>query len=324
MSAASATTSLDSAAVESFLDRHPELVEKWLKRRSSPLSKAAAAPRAGGGAEERPVSTSNGTSPLSRGSSASFRWAAPASPAEAAAGGLQRRASQKELRKSFARSKAFHVNLTYDEHVHARAKEPLSSARRRALLRKASSLPPTTAHILSALLESRVNLPQYPPTALDYKRHLKEHNERQFFLELVKDISNDLDITALSYKILIFVCLMVDADRGSLFLVEGAAGGKKSLVSKVFDVHAGTPLVPCYSTENSNEVQVPWGKGIIGYVAEHGETVNIPDAYQVGTRPKDNSQFARSLTHFSLPFFYGVFRPVGSQGSIHTVTREKS
>ncbi|EMP35074.1 Dual 3',5'-cyclic-AMP and -GMP phosphodiesterase 11A [Chelonia mydas] len=208
---------------------------------------------------------------------------ASSGPGEAsAAGGLQRRASQKELRQSFARSKAIHVNLTYDEHVHARAQEPLSSMRRRALLRKASSLPPTTAHILSALLESRVSLPQYPPTALDYKRHLKEHNERQFFLELVKDISNDLDLTSLSYKILIFVCLMVEADRSSLFLVEGAASGKKSLVSKFFDVHAGTPLLPCCSTESSNEVQVPWGKGIIGYVAEHGETVNIPDAYQVG------------------------------------------
>ncbi|KAL8183536.1 UNVERIFIED_CONTAM: Dual 3',5'-cyclic-AMP and -GMP phosphodiesterase 11A [Gekko kuhli] len=279
---------LDSAAVESFLDSHPELVEKWLRRRNWPACKA------GVGAEERresngaaaalPGGLSNSSSP----SGAPFSWAAPDSASQSAAGGLQRRASQKELRKSFARSKAIHVNLTYDEHVHARAQEPLSSARRRALLRKASSLPPTTAHILSALLESRVSLPQYPPTALDYKRYLKEHNERQFFLELVKDISNDLDLTALSYKILIFVCLMVDADRGSLFLVEGAA--KKSLVSKVFDVHAGTPLLPCYSSEDANEVQVPWGKGILGYVAEHGETVNIPDAYQ---------EAHPSLSHFS-------------------------
>ncbi|XP_061464364.1 dual 3',5'-cyclic-AMP and -GMP phosphodiesterase 11A [Rhineura floridana] len=276
----SAPTSLDFAAVESFLDGHPELVEKWLKRRNSLLSQAA--PNPGGEAEERPNSHGNGTPSLrAAATSSSFSWGGGAAASETAAGGLQRRASQKELRKSFARSKAIHVNLTYDEHVHARAQEPLSSMRRRALLRKASSLPPTTANILSALLESRVNLPQYPPTALDYKRHLKEHNERQFFLELVKDISNDLDLSALSYKILIFVCLMVDADRGSLFLVEGGAGGgKKSLVSKVFDVHAGTPLLPCYSAENSNEVQVPWGKGIIGYVAQHGETVNIPDAYQ--------------------------------------------
>ncbi|KAF4796800.1 Dual 3',5'-cyclic-AMP and -GMP phosphodiesterase 11A [Turdus rufiventris] len=270
--AAAGDAGLDVAAVESFLERHPELVEKWLQRKNT-LLKAPAVPAApaAGPSEERRSSDGPGGSWGSAGG--------PGGPGPSP-GGLQRRASQKELRKSFARSKAIHVNLTYDEHVHARAQEPLSSVRRRALLRKASSLPPTTAHILSALLESRVSLPQYPPTALDYKRYLKEHNERQFFLELVKDISNDLDLTSLSYKILIFVCLMVDADRGSLFLVEGTSAGKKTLVSKFFDVHAGTPLLPCGSTEDSNEVQVPWGKGIIGYVAEHGETVNIPDAYQ--------------------------------------------
>ncbi|XP_027534267.1 dual 3',5'-cyclic-AMP and -GMP phosphodiesterase 11A isoform X3 [Neopelma chrysocephalum] len=273
---------LDVAAVESFLERHPELVEKWLKRKNSlPGAPAQPAAPTAGPSEERRSSDGPGGG---CGSAGGPGGPGPGGPGPGGpspgGGGLQRRASQKELRKSFARSKAIHVNLTYDEHVHARAQEPLSSVRRRALLRKASSLPPTTAHILSALLESRVSLPQYPPTALDYKRYLKEHNERQFFLELVKDISNDLDLTSLSYKILIFVCLMVDADRGSLFLVEGAAAGKKTLVSKFFDVHAGTPLLPSGSTENSNEVQVPWGKGIIGYVAEHGETVNIPDAYQ--------------------------------------------
>lgn len=301
---------LDFGEVETFLDRHPELledylmrkgkqemVEKWLQRHSQ--SQGALGPRPapagpdgmahGGGRGSSSVG--GGPGPEGSGSSqpppgGGDCGGAPLSPSWASGGrgdgNLQRKASQKELRKSFARSKAIHVNRTYDEQVTSRAQEPLSSVRRRALLRKASSLPPTTAHILSALLESRVNLPQYPPTAMDYKCHLKKHNERQFFLELVKDISNDLDLTSLSYKILIFVCLMVDADRCSLFLVERVAAGKKSLVSKLFDVHAGTPLLPCSSTENSNEVQVPWGKGIIGYVGEHGETVNIPDAYQVG------------------------------------------
>ncbi|OCT61168.1 dual 3',5'-cyclic-AMP and -GMP phosphodiesterase 11A [Xenopus laevis] len=254
---------LDFSKVESFLDNHPELFEdylirkgkhqmseKWLRRNQ--LAKTPSSSSADD--KSKDCWTNRGD-------------------------GLQRRASQKELRKSFARSKAINVNRTYDEHVNSRAQEPLTSMRRRALLRKASSLPPTTAHILSALLESRVNIPQYPSTAIDYIYYLKEHNERAFFLELVKDISNELNLTSLCYKILIFVCIMVDADRCSLFLVEGTAN-KKSLVSKFFDVHAGTTLLPSCSVENSNEVQVPWGKGIIGYVAEHGETVNIPDAYQ--------------------------------------------
>lgn len=295
---------LDFGAVETFLDRHPELledyllrkgkqemVEKWLQRHSPGQGALGPRPALAGPGGMAHGGGGGGTGPNGSGSSqpppgGGDCGGAPLSPSWASGGrgdgNLQRKASQKELRKSFARSKAIHVNRTYDEQVTSRAQEPLSSVRRRALLRKASSLPPTTAHILSALLESRVNLPQYPPTAMDYKCHLKKHNERQFFLELVKDISNDLDLTSLSYKILIFVCLMVDADRCSLFLVERVAAGKKSLVSKLFDVHAGTPLLPCSSTENSNEVQVPWGKGIIGYVGEHGETVNIPDAYQVG------------------------------------------
>ncbi|XP_064800791.1 dual 3',5'-cyclic-AMP and -GMP phosphodiesterase 11A [Oncorhynchus masou masou] len=257
--------------VESFLDTHPELfedylnrkgkhsmVEKWLKNHQA--SKTSVSTTAVAESEKTSVSACKNS------------WASCKGD-----GGPHRRASQKELRKTFARSKAMNCNRTYDEQVNYRAQEPLTSMRRRALLRKASSLPPTTAHILSALLESRVNIPQYPSTAVDFKYYLKEHNEREFFLELVKDISNDLDLTSLSYKILVFVCIMVDADRCSLFLVEGSAN-KKTLVSKFFDVHAGITVLP--SMSNSDEVQVPWGKGIIGYVAEHGETVNIPDAYQ--------------------------------------------
>ncbi|XP_029705203.1 dual 3',5'-cyclic-AMP and -GMP phosphodiesterase 11A isoform X1 [Takifugu rubripes] len=248
--------------VESFLDSHPELFEDYLNRKgSSSMVEKWLKNHQAGKSEAEPKEEKSSVCKDS--------WASKCD-------GLQRRASQKELRKTFARSKAINVNRTYDEHVNSRAQEPLTSMRRRALLRKASSLPPTTAHILSALLESRVNIPQYPSTAVDFKYYLKEHNEREFFLELVKDISNDLDLTSLSYKILVFVCIMVDADRCSLFLVEGT-GNKKTLVSKFFDVHAGTTVLP---SMNSGEVQVPWGKGIIGYVAEHGETVNIPDAYQ--------------------------------------------
>lgn len=33
--------------------------------------------------------------------------------------------------------------------------------------------------------------------------------------------------------------------------------------------------------EKHDEVRVAWGTGIAGHVAESGEPVNIPDAYQV-------------------------------------------
>ena len=33
--------------------------------------------------------------------------------------------------------------------------------------------------------------------------------------------------------------------------------------------------------EQLEEIRIPWGSGIVGYVAESGEPVNIPDAYKV-------------------------------------------
>ncbi|XP_027142883.1 dual 3',5'-cyclic-AMP and -GMP phosphodiesterase 11A [Larimichthys crocea] len=258
-------TTFDFSDVEAFLDCHPDLFEEYLVRKAKcdQVSRWLK--------EHQPSKVSTATEER-RGAAGDPLW--PSNP-----DGLRRRSSHMELRRNFARSKATTAHRTYDEHVSLSEHESQSSMRRRALLRKASSLPPTTAHILSALLESRVNVPQYASSAIDYKYRLKETNEREFFLELVKDISNDLDLTNLSYKILINVCILVDADRCSLFLVEGPAH-KRTLVSKFFDVHSGTTVRPSSSTLNSNEVQVPWGKGIIGYVAEHGETVNISNAYE--------------------------------------------
>ncbi|XP_076593359.1 dual 3',5'-cyclic-AMP and -GMP phosphodiesterase 11A [Chaetodon auriga] len=257
-------TTFDFSDIEAFLDCHPDLFEEYLVRKAKcdQVSRWLK--------EHQPSKVS--TAEERRGAARDPLW--PTNP-----DGLRRRSSHMELRRNFARSKATTTHRTYDEHVSLSEHESQSSMRRRALLRKASSLPPTTAHILSALLESRVNVPQYASSAIDYKYRLKETNEREFFLELVKDISNDLDLTNLSYKILINVCILVDADRCSLFLVEGPAH-KRTLVSKFFDVHSGTTVRPSSSTLNSNEVQVPWGKGIIGYVAEHGETVNISNAYE--------------------------------------------
>lgn len=33
--------------------------------------------------------------------------------------------------------------------------------------------------------------------------------------------------------------------------------------------------------EKRDEIRIPWGTGIVGFVAESGEPVNIPDAYKV-------------------------------------------
>ncbi|XP_032814404.1 dual 3',5'-cyclic-AMP and -GMP phosphodiesterase 11A [Petromyzon marinus] len=295
---------LDCTAIESFLDNHPDVFEDYLLRKGTcssvkkwlKLHNQAAAqqqqqspplpPRPSPRAPHLPKSPcSPSRAPAPRPPQVGETTPTPSEEFSRALsvtvdGALQKRASQKELRRCFARSKAMTAHRTYDEQANPREQESLSSVRRRALFRKASSLPPSTAHILSALLESRVSLPQYASAAIDCKFRLKESNEREFFLEMVKDISNELDLANLSRKILVNVCIMVEAERCSLFLVEGSPR-KRTLVSRLYDVRASSAFLPCDRWgETSSEVQVAWGSGIVGYVAEHGETVNIPDAYE--------------------------------------------
>ncbi|XP_067624742.1 dual 3',5'-cyclic-AMP and -GMP phosphodiesterase 11 isoform X2 [Eurosta solidaginis] len=121
----------------------------------------------------------------------------------------------------------------------------------------------------------------YRPQRLS-RNELKALDEKELIFELVKDICNELEVRTLCHKILQNVSILLNADRGSLFLVQGRCntgndGPKKCLVSKLFDV---CPRSTVEEMEQQDEVRVAWGTGIAGHVAESGEPVNIPDAYQ--------------------------------------------
>jgi dual 3',5'-cyclic-AMP and -GMP phosphodiesterase 11 len=150
-------------------------------------------------------------------------------------------------------------------------------------LRKTKSLPNCgQQHVLGSLIESKVRLPSSKSLNKESKLDLKNNNEREFFFEIVRDIANDLDLKTLSYKILVNVGILTNADRCSLFIVEGPKG-KQWLVSKVFDVHIGSTNSPApkEAIDHQREIRVPFGVGLVGYAAATGETVNIPDAYAV-------------------------------------------
>ncbi|ESP03835.1 hypothetical protein LOTGIDRAFT_156433 [Lottia gigantea] len=110
------------------------------------------------------------------------------------------------------------------------------------------------------------------------KSELKSLDERELMYELVIDICNDLDLRSLCYKILLNLSIVLNADRCSLFLVQGKGTNEKWLVSQLFDVCCDSTFEEI--CEREEEIRIPMGKGIIGYVAQTGEVVNIPDAYQ--------------------------------------------
>nr|CFW94218.1 Eka-cGMP gated channel beta 1 protein [Euperipatoides kanangrensis]CFW94237.1 Eka-PDE alpha protein [Euperipatoides kanangrensis] len=108
-------------------------------------------------------------------------------------------------------------------------------------------------------------------------QELRGMNETDMFMELIRDIADELDINTLCHKILLNVSVLTKSDRGSLFLASGPKD-KRVLVSKLFDVTVNSTVEDSLHSEEE-EIKVPFGTGIAGHVALTKETVNIKDAY---------------------------------------------
>ncbi|XP_033891800.3 cGMP-specific 3',5'-cyclic phosphodiesterase-like isoform X1 [Acipenser ruthenus] len=101
-------------------------------------------------------------------------------------------------------------------------------------------------------------------------------NQCTRLLELVKDISTHLDVTALCHKIFLHINELIDADRYSLFLVCEDSSNEKFLISRLFDVAEGSTL----EEASNNCIRLEWNKGIVGHVAATGRPLNIRSAYE--------------------------------------------
>ena len=122
------------------------------------------------------------------------------------------------------------------------------------------------------------------------------------FMNLITDVTNELDIDRLCYKILVNVCILTNSDRSSLFLAKGSRENRY-LVAKLFDVTPESTLQQVQmSTEKYKKIPpLPFGKtsnqikqnvftkqflgtGIVGHVAQNKNNVNIKDAYEVNLK----------------------------------------
>jgi len=84
-------------------------------------------------------------------------------------------------------------------------------------------------------------------------------------LDLSETLGMQVGIEELIERVVQTASEVMSAERASLFLVEAATG---DLWSKVAE------------GETSRTIRVPRGAGIAGWVARHGEILNIPDAYE--------------------------------------------
>ncbi|MEW6509749.1 MAG: ATP-binding protein [Bacteroidota bacterium] len=84
-------------------------------------------------------------------------------------------------------------------------------------------------------------------------------------IEASKIVNSAIDIDKLLGLILDVAARSINADRGTLYLLDNQTG---ELWSKVAQ------------GSNTIEIRLPMGKGLAGYVAKTGEVVNISDAYK--------------------------------------------
>ena len=105
---------------------------------------------------------------------------------------------------------------------------------------------------------------RYAEMALESSDRRNALIEMSTIVEATKRLNSTLDLAELLNIILQLTTRHTGAERGTVFLVDREAGEIWSLVGLGLDQH---------------EIRLPITKGIAGWVAMHGETVNLEDAY---------------------------------------------
>lgn len=101
---------------------------------------------------------------------------------------------------------------------------------------------------------------------LNYEKDMLDQiNRLHYFIEVAKRVNSTIQIDELLKVILEIALEITNADRGTVYLVDENSG---EIWSKVL---MGNEIA---------EIRLPIGKGIAGYVAQTGETINLIDAYQ--------------------------------------------
>jgi hypothetical protein len=170
-------------------------------------------------------------------------------------------------------------------------------------MRKHHSLNSTNSisnlNLLKYLIETKIKLPTHLNQHF-YSNKMKltteKINDTEFLLELIKDISYELDLNTINEKIIANIKFLLNADKVSLFFV---CHTRKCLASFKFDPFAGsidTNNINNNTNINSNssnktneqdlttqffEMEIPFGQTILGQVAQTGNLINIKQFKQV-------------------------------------------
>jgi phosphoserine phosphatase RsbU/P len=129
-----------------------------------------------------------------------------------------------------------------------------------------NTCPPFTIRLLQLLSIRLRSLNQHfvKEIVSNTEHSMQELDKLKQLIEASKSLNSTLNLDKLLTLILDIALKIVEGDRGTIYLIDEE---KNELWSKILK---GDEMV---------EIRLPIGKGISGYVASTGDTLNIPDAY---------------------------------------------
>lgn len=105
----------------------------------------------------------------------------------------------------------------------------------------------------------------------DVKRLVARLGKLSLIMQVSRSLMGAIDVKQLLGEILNKACVVMNAYRASVFMIDEERN----------EIYASVTL-------DGSSIRLPRGSGIIGFVADTGETVNIPDAYADARFNRDN------------------------------------
>jgi hypothetical protein len=192
--------------LEEYLEKHPEFIQKWLQEKASPETVKEVLSCCSSAGESSSKSTPNNNN-NNKSHYKNINSAVAAAAAAAAATSFAEDPDESSLIQR-CRSRSKRNSITSD-----RFQSWLSSSSPK-----------------SRRGDRGLTNPPEPLTS-----RLESLDENALFIELVKDISNELDIDVLCHKILVNVGYLTHAERCNLYLARGPSE-QRYLVAKLLDV----------------------------------------------------------------------------------------
>lgn len=134
------------------------------------------------------------------------------------------------------------------------------------LLYRSRDLAVRLLQVLSIRLRATNNRFVHESARRAEQNRLEVHKLEQL-IEAAKSLNSTLNLNELLDMLVDFALRITDGDRGTVYIIDDATQEMWTRVAKGLD---GLSRVT---------IRMPIGKGVAGYVAATGDTINIPDAY---------------------------------------------